>query len=172
MAPFYAMAVPEFAAELGLPGRDVFDLEWHLSEGEGALITARAGLTPEVLKAMMFRGFISDVRMMIARKNRYRCPACLDDVHRKLAALPWRFRCPVHGVELRDATGATLREMLGAERTTDLEATAKAGADVLEAWARGEGQGALSAPAMLAVLTTRHRRASPPSVAEQPRMSL
>ncbi len=34
------------------------------------------------------------------------------------------------------------------------------------------GEGALGPVEMLAVLTTRHRRASPPSVAEQPRMSL
>lgn len=27
MATFYAMTVPEFVAELGLPGRDAFDLE-------------------------------------------------------------------------------------------------------------------------------------------------
>jgi hypothetical protein len=30
MTTFYAMTVPEFVAELGLPGRDVFDLEWCL----------------------------------------------------------------------------------------------------------------------------------------------
>ena len=42
----------------------------------------------------------------------------------------------------------------------------------LDAWARGEGEGALGPAEILAVLTTRHRRASPPSIAEQPRMSL
>jgi hypothetical protein len=35
MAPFYAMTVSDFFAALGLQGRDVFDLEWHLSEGQG-----------------------------------------------------------------------------------------------------------------------------------------
>jgi len=49
---------------------------------------------------------------------------------------------------------------------------ANVGSAVLHAWARGAGQGALGAPEMLAVLTARHRRASPPSLAEQPRMSL
>ena len=42
MAPFYAMTVSEFVSALGLQGHDVFDLEWRLSEGQGALIvTAR-----------------------------------------------------------------------------------------------------------------------------------
>lgn len=36
MAPFYAMTVSEFVAALGLQGQDVFDLEWRLSEGQGA----------------------------------------------------------------------------------------------------------------------------------------
>ena len=54
MAPFYAMTVPEFLAELGLFGRDVFDLEWRLSEGEGAQIEARTGLSPRVVQGMTF----------------------------------------------------------------------------------------------------------------------
>ena len=33
LAVFYAMSVPEFLAKLGLKGRNVFDLEWRLSEG-------------------------------------------------------------------------------------------------------------------------------------------
>ena len=45
LATFYAMTVPDFLAELGIPQRDVFDLEWRLSEGEGALIAARTGLS-------------------------------------------------------------------------------------------------------------------------------
>ena len=52
MAPFYAMTVSEFVAALGLQGQDVFDLEWRLSEGQGALIAARTGLSPEVVQAM------------------------------------------------------------------------------------------------------------------------
>ena len=172
MAQFYAMTVPEFLAELGLPGRDVFDLEWQMSKGEGALIAARAGLAPEALQAMTFQEFTPDARMMITRKDRHHCPLCPGDVHRKSPALPWVFRCPVHGADLQDATGATLPEMLGGTRMEALAPHANAGSAVLHAWSRGAGQGALGAPEMLAVLTARHRRASPPSLAEQPRMSL
>lgn len=172
MATFYAITVPEFVAELGLPGRDVFDLEWRLSAGEGALIAARTGLSAETAQAMTFRDMVPAARMIIARKNRHCCPLCPGDVHRKSRALPWKFRCPVHGVALCDATGATLSDMLGAGRFTELEICASAGVAVLDAWARGVGQGALGPDEMLAFLTARHRRASPPNVSEQPRMSL
>ena len=172
MATFYALTVPEFVAELGLSGRDMFDLEWRLSEGEGALIAARTGLSAEAAQAMTFRDMVPVARMMIARKNRHHCPLCPSEVHRKSTALPWRFRCPIHGVELHDATGAPLSNMLGAVRFTELETRAAAGAAVLDAWARGEEQRALGPDEMLAFLTVRHRRASPPNVSEQPRMSL
>ena len=172
MAPFYAMSVPEFVDELGLSGRGVFDMEWCLPEGEGALIVHRTGLSGAAVQAMTFRDVVPEARMMIARKNRHHCPLCPADVHRKSTALPWRFRCLVHDVELRDASGATLSDMLGAARIKTLESPARAGAAVLDAWARGEGEGALGPTEVLAVLTTRHRRASPPSIAEQPRMSL
>ena len=171
-AQFYAMTIPEFLAELGLSGRDVFDLEWRMSEGEGALIAARAGLAPEALQAMTFQEFTPDARMMIARRNRHRCPHCAANVQRKSLALPWVFHCPVHGAELQDAAGATLPEMLGGTQMAALATHAKAGSAVLDAWAGGAGQGTLDAPEMLAVLTARHRRASPPSLSEQPRMSL
>ena len=69
MARFYAMTVPEFLAELGLSGRDPFDLEERLSEGEEALIAARAGLAPMALQAMTFQEFTPDARMMITRKR-------------------------------------------------------------------------------------------------------
>ena len=172
MAPFYAMTVSEFVAALGLKGCEVVDLEWRLSEGQGALIAARTGLSPEAVQAMTFRELGSAARMMIARKNRSPCPHCPEDLHRKAAALPWRFRCPVHGVEFRDATGATLLDVFGSDCFEELEGYAEAGAAHLDAWARGAGQGDVGVPEVLAVLTARHRRASPPSVAEQPRMSL
>jgi len=172
MAQFYAMTDPEFLAELGLSGGNQFDLERRLSEGEGALIAARASLAPEALQAMTFQEFTPDARMMITRKDRHHCPLCPDDVHRKSLALPWVFRCPVHGADLQDATGATLPEMLGDKRMAALAPHANAGTAILDAWARGAKQGVLSTLEMLAVLTARHRRASPPSVAEQPRMSL
>ena len=172
MATFYALTVPEFVAELGLSGRDMFDLEWRLSAGEGALIAARTGVSEVALQAMTYQEIQPDARIMVARKNRHRCAECQGDVQHKAMALPWTFRCLVHGVELRDATGGTLSEMLGADRFTKLETRAAAGAAVLDAWARGEEQRALGPDEMLAFLTVRHRRASPPNVSEQPRMSL
>jgi hypothetical protein len=172
MAPFYAMTVSEFVAALGLQRHDVFDLEWRLSEGQGALIAARTGLSPETVLAMTFRELGSAARMMIARKNRFSCPHCPEDLHRKAAALPWRFYCPVHAVEFRDATGETLSARFGTDRFKKLEGYAEAGAAHLDAWARDAGQGDLRVREVLQVLTERHRRASPPNVNEQPRMSL
>ena len=55
MATFYALTVPEFVAELGLSGRDMYDLEWRLSAGEGALIAARTGVSEVALQAMTFQ---------------------------------------------------------------------------------------------------------------------
>jgi hypothetical protein len=121
---------------------------------------------------MTFRELGSAARMMIARKNRSSCPHCPADLHRKAAALPWRFRCPAHGVEFRNATGETLSDWFGTDRFKKLEGHAEAGAAHLDAWARGAGQGDLEAPEVLQVLTARPRRASPPNVGEQPRMSL
>lgn len=172
LAAFYAMTVPEFLAELGSSGRDVFDLEWRLSEGAGARIAQRTGLSVEAIQSMTFGELIPDARMMVARRNRHHCPYCPADVHRRSMSLPWVFHCPVHGADLQDTAGATLPAMMGGTRMAALAMHAKAGSAVLDAWLRGAGQGALDAPEMLAVLTARHRRASPPSLAEQPRMSL
>lgn len=172
LATFYAMSVPEFVAELGLFGRNVFDLEWRLSEGEGALIAARTGVSEVALQAMTYSEFVPDARIMIARKRRHCCPDCPADVHRKVAALPWTFSCAIHSTDLRDVGAATLPDILGPARFAALQVHAKAGAAVLDSWARGEGQEALGLIEMLFFLTTRHRRASPPNVSEQPRMSL
>lgn len=171
MASFYAMTVPEFLAELGLSGRDVFDLEWRLSEGEGARIEARTGLSPQDVQGMTFGELSPEARMMI-RRNRYHCPMCPADVQSKSAALAWAFRCPVHGSDYQDTTGETLPVVLGANRMATAKAPAKVGAAVLDAWVQGRGQGGMGPVEILALLTTRHRRASPPSLSEQPRMSL
>lgn len=172
MATFYAMTVSEFLGELGLLQRDVFDLEWCLSEGEGALIAARTGLSEVSLQVMTCRDFVPGARIMVARKNRHRCAECRADVHRKALALPWTFLCPIHGADLYEVGDATLPELLGPERFAALQAHAKTGAAVLDSWVRGEGQGAMGPVELLAFLTARHRRASPPNVSEQPRMSL
>ncbi|WP_323039530.1 TniQ family protein [Gemmobacter sp.] len=168
MAAFYAMTVSEF----GLQGCDVFDLEWRLSEGQGALIAARTGLSTVAVQAMTFRELGAAARMMIARKNRYLCRLCPEELHRKPAALPWRLRCLLHGVGFRDATGATLLDVFGAGCFDELEGYAEAGAAHLDAWAYGAEQGDLGVPEVLQVLTALHRRASPPNLGEQPRMSL
>lgn len=172
MATFYAMTVPEFLAELGLPGRDVFDLEWRLSEGEGALIANRTGLSAEAVQAMTFRDLVPEACLMIARRYGRHCPTCPSDIRLKTTARPWVFRCPVHGTDLQDAVGGSLANTLGAELTARLEAAAMAGAALFEAWSRGAEQHGFGPVEMLALLTARHRRASPPSVNEQPRMSL
>lgn len=171
MASFYAMTVPEFLAELGLSGRDLFDLEWRMSEGEGTQIEARTGLSPQVVQGMTFGELIPEARMMI-RRNRYHCPMCPTDVQSKSAALPWVFRCPVHSFDYQDSTGEALPVVLGAKRMATAEAPARVGAAVLDAWVQGHAQGDLGPVEILALLTTRHRRASPPSLSEQPRMSL
>jgi len=172
LATFYAMTVPEFVAELDLAGCDIFDLEWRLSEGEGALIAARTGVTEVALQAMTYSEFAPDARIMIARKSRHCCPDCPADVYRRAAALPWTFICAIHSTDLRDAGGATLADILGPARFDVLHSHTKAGAAALDSWARGEGLGALGPIEMLFFLTTRHRHASPPNVSEQPRMSL
>ncbi|WP_262975171.1 hypothetical protein [Shimia marina] len=172
MATFYAMTVPEFLGELGLPQHDVFDLEWSLSSGEGAFIAARTGLSGVALQAMTYREIVPEARLMIARKNRHRCSKCPADIHRKAAALPWMSQCSIHGTDLHEVGGATLPDILGPARFDALQVHAKAGAAVLDSWARGAGQGDLGPVEILVFLTTRHRRASPPNVSEQPRMSL
>ncbi|MFT3691480.1 TniQ family protein [Paenirhodobacter sp.] len=170
MAPFYAMTVPEFLAELGFLGCDVFDLEWRLSEGEGALIGARTGVSAEAVQAMTFGELIPEARVMI-RRNRHHCPQCPAAVQSKSAALPWVFRCTVHGANLEDVTGGSLSDLLGAGQLAAMEAHAKAGAAILDAWAHDACQQGFGPVEMLALLTVRHRRASPPSAREQPRMS-
>lgn len=172
MAPFYAMTVSEFVSALGLQGHDVFDLEWRLSEGQGALIAARTGLSPEAVRAMTFWDLLPEARMMIARGHGRRCPACPSDIRRRTSALPWVFHCAVHVADLQDAVGSSLPAILGAGPMVALERAVKAGATVLEAWAHGAGQQSFGPVEMLALLTARHRRASPLSLREQPRMSL
>ena len=63
LAVFYAMSVPEFLAKLGLKGRNVFDLEWRLSEGEGVKIVGRTGLSENKLQAMTFREIVPEARI-------------------------------------------------------------------------------------------------------------
>jgi hypothetical protein len=75
-------------------------------------------------------------------------------------------------MDLHDVGGATLADLLGPARFDALHSHTKTGVDLLNSWARGEEQGAFVLIEMLHFLTTGHRRASPPNVSEQPRMSL
>ncbi|MZR15385.1 hypothetical protein GQE99_20400, partial [Maritimibacter sp. DP07] len=69
LASFYAMTVPEFLEELGLTGRDVFDLEFCLAEGEGALVGARTGLSVGDVQAMTFGALLHEARVMVRRSR-------------------------------------------------------------------------------------------------------
>jgi hypothetical protein len=80
--------------------------------------------------------------------------------------------CQIHSIDFRDVGGTILPDIFGSARFAALQAHSRTGAVVLDSWARREGQGALGPVEMLAFLTARHRRASPPNVSEQPRMSL
>ncbi|MZR15373.1 hypothetical protein GQE99_20330 [Maritimibacter sp. DP07] len=86
--------------------------------------------------------------------------------------MPWVFRCPIHGIDLQDTTGAAFSTVLGAGRLAAMEPPAEIGAAMLDAWAHGKGHQGFGPVEMLALLTAQHRRASPPSAREQPRMSL
>ncbi len=67
--------------------------------------------------------------------------------------------------------GATLSDILGADRYPALATCADADALVLDFLGTRRGGGDPWAPEKLAVFTTRRCRASPPTVAEQPHMS-
>lgn len=88
------MTVTEFLAELDLAGRDIFVLEWHLSEGEGALIAARTGLSEVSLQTMTYRDFVPCARIMVGRTNRHRCAECPAMFTLRLWPFPRRFAAP------------------------------------------------------------------------------
>ena len=62
--------------------------------------------------------------------------------------------------------------LLSEQQLALLDGYARDGAVRLAAWARGTDEMEPDARALLAFLTTRHRRSSPPSLSEQPRLSL
>lgn len=171
MAWLYGMPIGSFLECCGLPRWDIDDLEWRVGEGEGALLAARTGMTVEALRAMTFDKTVPNARMMVARGSRYVCPLCLGEVQCRSMALPWNFWCPQHGVRLAARGGRNLKG-LSQTQLIVLDVNARAGASRLAIWARGKDEGLPSVPQLLDFLTTRHRRSSPPSLAEQPRLSL
>jgi hypothetical protein len=171
LAWFYGMPIDAFLECCGLPRCDVNDLEWRLGGGEGALLVSRTRMAIEELRAMTFEEVAPHARLMVALGSRYVCPLCPGGIQRKTTALPWSFWCPEHGVRLAARGGREL-EGLSETQLMMLDLNALAGAMRLANWSRGKDEGLPSVPQLLDFLTTRHRRSSPPSLAEQPRLSL
>lgn len=171
LAWFYAMPIDAFLECCGLSGCDVNDLEWRLGGGEGALLAAYTGIGLEELRAMTLEEIAPHARLMVALGSRYVCPLCPGGIRRKTTALPWSFWCPEHGARLTARGGREL-EGLSETQLVMLDLNARAGAMRLANWARGRDEGLPSVPQLLDFLTARHRRSSPPSLAEQPRLSL
>lgn len=172
LAHLYAMSVEGFLECCGLSGRRIGDLEWRLGAGEGALLASRTGMTVEALRALTFAEIAPAARLMIASRSRYVCPHCPIGIHLKSAALPWNFWCAEHEARLRPRGGGRLQALLPEQQLAMLDGHAREGAVRLAAWARGTDEIKPDARALLAFLTTRHRRSSPPSLSEQPRLSL
>ena len=115
---------------------------------------------------------------MIAPSARYFCPQCAETpaIGRKDAALPWTFWCSVHGVRLMGAGSRPMESVLPGSVLERLDPPARRGAARLAAWAQGRDPagetGAPTVPDLLHFLSAPYRRSSPPSLAEQPRLSL
>lgn len=172
LARLYAMPIDAFLEFCGLSGRGIGDLEWRLGGGKGALLASRTGMDVEALRALTFAEIAPPARLMIAARSRYVCPLCPNGIHRKTAALPWNFGCAEHGTRLRPRGGGRLQTLLPEQQLALHDSYARDGAVRLAAWARGTDEIEPDARALLGFLTTRYRRSSPPSLSEQPRLSL
>ena len=174
IAVIYGLPVGALLAHCGLVGADPFALEKGLGAGEGVLLAERTGLSPEAIEAMTFRELAAPAHGMIARGAREICPLCANNpaIGRKEAALPWGFRCAVHGLRRRPLVGEPLKTLFGATAWTELDPLARAGARRLGDWAAGRDDATSSVPDLLAFATAPHRRPSPPRLHEQPGLSL
>ena len=127
---------------------------------------------------MTFATLAPDARFMIAPSARYFCPSCAETpaIGRKDAALPWTFWCSVHGVRLWAREKRPMESFLPESVLERLDPLARRGAARLAAWAEDRdpigGTGSATVPDLLRFLTASYRRPSPPSLAEQPRLSL
>ena len=178
IARVYGMSASALLAHFGLPGKHALTLEKGLSAGEGALIAARTGLSVATIEAMTFAAFAPCAHVMIAPSARYLCPQCAatPTVGRKGAALPWTFWCSAHGVRLWAREGRPMETFLPESVLERLDPLARRGAARLAAWAENRDPGGDSriptVPDLLRFLTAPCRRSSPPSLDEQPRLSL
>lgn len=172
LARLYAMPIEALLGCCGLGSRSIWELEWRLGEGEGALLAQRTGMSVEALRALTFSEITPRARPMIATGSRYVCPHCSLDIHRKAAALPWNFWCAEHETRFRPRAGVSLEMRLSETQRTALDGYARGGARKMAVWAWGQDNATPTLPELLQFLTARHRRASPPSLAEQPRLSL
>lgn len=100
------------------------------------------------------------------------CPRCPADIHRKAAALPWNFWCAEHQIRCHVRGGGSLQTLMSKSQLLALDGYARVGVRKMADWARGHEEEALALPELLDFLTTRHRKSSPPSLDEQPVLSL
>ncbi|WP_164479471.1 TniQ family protein [Methylocystis rosea] len=177
VAGIYGLSASALLDHFGLAGVSPLTLEQDLSAGQGALIAARAGLSASTIDAMTFATLAPHARVMIAPSARYFCPLCAQTpaIGRKDAALPWTFWCSVHGVRLRGRDKRPMQSFLPESVLERLDPLARRGVARLAAWAEERdavGEIDPPVPELLRFLTTPYRRPSPPSLAEQPRLSL
>ena len=174
IAALYEVPVGALLAHCGLAGADPFALEKGLGAGEGALLGERTGLGPEAIEATTFLGLAAPAHSLIARGDRGICPLCANNptVRRRDAALPWGFWCAVHGLRRRPLAGEAIESLFSSAALAELDPLARRGARRLGDWAAGRDDAAPSAADLLAFPAAPHRRPSPPSLREQPRLSL
>ena len=178
IARIYGQSSSALLAYFGLAGQSALTLERGLSAGQGALIAARAGLSAPGIEAMTFATLAPHAHVMIAPSARYFCPQCAETpaIGRKDAALPWTFWCSAHGVRLWAREKRPMESFLPESVLERLDPLARRGTARLAAWAEDGDPGGETAlptvPDLLQFLTASYRRSSPPSLAEQPRLSL
>jgi len=178
IAGIYGLSASGLLAQLGVAGVSALTLEQGVSAGQGAMLGARTGLDGRAIEAMTYADLAPHARSMIAPGARYSCPQCAvtPAIGRKDAALPWTFWCSAHGVRLRARDKRPMEAFLPESLLERLDPLARRGAARLAAWAQNrdpaEEAGLPTIPDLLQFLSARYRCASPPSLAEQPRLSL
>jgi len=178
IARIYELSASGLLAQFGVAGASALALERGVSVGQGALIVARTGLDVRAIEAMTYSDLAPRAHFMIAPSARYFCPRCAATpaIGRKDTALPWTFWCSVHGVRLWAHESRPMESFLPPSVLERLDPLAKLGAARMAAWAQDRDPvgetGSPTVPVLLQFLTAPYRRSSPPSLAEQPRLSL